>query len=133
LDPETQKLVGWFDVYDLDMVETKLANRTPLSKKMASAKRYRNRKQHILNKKRQAQANKVNKVIAKKMAFSLKTKSGREQKKYHVEMRSLDEFMKYVKLPPLPLEVPEIRQIFEINGQGYSIGNEIIKIIDEAL
>jgi hypothetical protein len=133
LDPETQKLVEWFDAYDLPIDEAKMAYRTPLSKKLASAKRYHNRRQHILTKKKQAQAKKINKVIAKKMAYSKKTRTGREQKKYHVEMRSLDEYMKYVKLPPLPLKVSETRQEFEINGQWYSIGNEIIKIIDEAL
>jgi hypothetical protein len=133
LDPDTEKLLKWFDFYDLDMVETKLANRTPLSKKLASARRYRNRRQHILNKKKQAQAKKINKVIARKMAFSKKTRTGQDKKKYHVEMRSLDEYMKYVKLPPLPMEVPETRQFFEIDGKIYSTPSSIIKSIKEGL
>lgn len=83
--PEFVSLVEWFDVYGADdLEETKMANRTPLSKKLASAKRYRNRRQHILNKKKEAESRKSQQIIKRKMAFSLKTRTGREERKYHV-------------------------------------------------
>lgn len=134
LDPDIEKIVEWFEMYGLDLIdEAKMANRTPLSKKLASARRYRNRRQHILTKKKQAQAKKINQVIAAKMAYSKKTRTGRDKKKYHVEMRSLNEYMKYVKLPPLAMEVPETRQEFEIDGKIYSTPSSIIKSIREGL
>lgn len=46
MDPEFGRLCLMPESAFLD--EVKLANRTPLSKKLASARRYRNRRQHIL-------------------------------------------------------------------------------------
>lgn len=128
LDPDTEKILEWFDIYDLDIVETQLANTTPLSKKLASARRYRNRRQHILNKKKQAQANKINKVIAKKMAFSQKTRTGQDKKKYHVNESnfhkgyspycSYADFLDYNYNPERPSDKYQV--IFEIDCKRYT-------------
>jgi hypothetical protein len=116
--------------------EVKMAKRTPLAKKLACARRYRNRRQHILNKKRQADANRVSKVIAKKMALSLKTRTGREKRQYHTESiewhGDFAEYMKAYHHPPKP-EVSETRQGFKINGKVYSVPSSIIESIEEGL
>lgn len=134
MDPEFGRLCLMSESSFLN--EVKKAKRTPLSKKLASARRYRNRRQHILNKKKQADSNKINKVIAKKMAYSQKSRTGREKREYHVESIAwygdFAEYMQAYHHPPKAM-VSETRQNFSINGKVYSVPSSIIRSIEEGL
>lgn len=82
MDPEFGRLCLMTENSFLN--EVKKAKRTPLSKKLASARRYRNRRQQILRKKKEAENKKSHEIIKKKMAFSKKTRTGREERNYNV-------------------------------------------------
>jgi hypothetical protein len=59
-------------------------HRSSTADKIKAAKRYRNRRQHILRKKQEASRNKVAKAVAKKMALSKKTPKGKPKRENNV-------------------------------------------------
>jgi hypothetical protein len=82
LDAETRVFVN---MPDADFIDEGLKHHhSSTARKIASAKRYRNRRQHILRKKREAERNAVAKVVAKKMALSRKTPKGKPKKENNV-------------------------------------------------
>jgi hypothetical protein len=82
LDAETRVFAN---MSDADFIAEGLKHhRSSTARKIASAKRYRNRRQLILRKKREASRHKVAKVVAKKMALNKKTPKGKTKKENNI-------------------------------------------------